>query len=190
LTALPRLGRNPGSRTAIATREPKTVLPRSELRAFAEQAAEKYAVDPALVHSVIEVESNYNPLAVSPKGAQGIMQLTPETAARLAVKNAFDPWQNIDGGVRYLKYLLEMFDSEPLALAAYNAGEGAVVRHGGIPPYPETTWYINQVARKRGQAKRVETGTQAAAEAGPGWLPIEEFVDTQGNLHLRTRPEP
>jgi len=85
------------------------------------------------------VESNYNPYAVSPKGALGIMQLIPATARRFGVLDVFDPVDNIEGGARYLKYLLELFNGDyPLALAAYNAGENAVTRYGAVPPYPET----------------------------------------------------
>jgi len=97
------------------------------------------SLPPQLVHSVIKVESNYNPLAVSPKGAQGLMQLMPATARRFGVANAFDPVDNIQGGARYLKYLLDLYKGDyNLALAAYNAGEGAVEKYGTVPPYPET----------------------------------------------------
>jgi soluble lytic murein transglycosylase-like protein len=159
---------------------------------YVDEAAERYQVDPLLVRSLIEVESNYNPLAISPKGARGLMQLMPQTARRLAVKDSFDALQNIDGGVRYLKYLLTVFgDQDPrLALAAYNAGEGAVMRHGGVPPYPETKQYIKRVGKKY-EAKRA-AGTQSAAKRPqpPEYPPIEQYVDSEGRLHLRTRPAP
>jgi len=94
-----------------------------------------HSLPPQLVHSVIKVESNYNPSAVSPKGAQGIMQLMPATARRFGVANAFDPIENIEGGARYLKYLLDLYGGDyRLALAAYNAGEGAVEKYGSVPP--------------------------------------------------------
>ena len=104
-----------------------------------EAIAATQSLPPQLVHSVIKVESNYNPLAVSSKGAQGLMQLMPATARRFGVANAFDPVDNIQGGTRYLKYLLDLYNGDySLALAAYNAGEGAVQKYGAVPPYPET----------------------------------------------------
>jgi soluble lytic murein transglycosylase-like protein len=114
-----------------------------------EEAAGEAGIDAALVHAVITAESGYNPGAVSRTGAQGLMQLMPETAKRYAVKDAFDPKQNIRAGTRYLRDLLEMFDNNiELAVAAYNAGENAVIRHGGkIPPYRETQAYVPKVMR-------------------------------------------
>lgn len=110
------------------------------------QAAQTYKIDAALVHAVIHAESGFNPNAVSPKGASGLMQLMPATARRYGVQDIFDPKQNVGAGVRYLKDLLKMFDNNPrLALAAYNAGENSVIRFGGIPPYPETTHYVSKV---------------------------------------------
>lgn len=111
-----------------------------------QQAAQTHKVDAALVHAVIHAESGFNPNAVSPKGASGLMQLMPATARRYGVRNIFDPQQNVGAGVRYLKDLLKMFGNNPrLALAAYNAGENSVIRFGGIPPYPETTQYVSKV---------------------------------------------
>ncbi len=110
------------------------------------RAAQTYQVDPALVHAVIHAESGFNPQAVSPKGASGLMQLMPDTARRYGVRDIFDPTQNITGGVRYLRDLLKMFGNNPrLAVAAYNAGENSVLRFGGVPPYPETTNYVSRV---------------------------------------------
>jgi hypothetical protein len=109
-------------------------------------AAERYGVSERLVQAVIRVESAFNPKAVSVKGAQGLMQLMPETASMLGVRNSFDPQQNIDGGVRHLRRLIDRFGNDlPLALAAYNAGEKAVVSNRGIPPYPETRDYVTRV---------------------------------------------
>jgi soluble lytic murein transglycosylase-like protein len=112
-----------------------------------EKAADEAGVEAALVHAVITAESGYNPQAVSRVGAQGLMQLMPATARRYAVKDAFDPRQNIRGGTRYLRDLLDMFDNNvELAVAAYNAGENAVIRHGRrIPPYRETQAYVPKV---------------------------------------------
>ena len=157
------------------------------------ETAERYQVDPLLVDSVIRVESGYNPVAVSSKGARGLMQLMPQTARRLSVRNSFDALENIDGGVRYLKYLLSMFgDQDPrLALAAYNAGEGAVIKHGGVPPYAETIQYVSRVGQKYGVARRAaEARAAASPPPAPEHPPIEQYIDEQGRLHLRTRPSP
>jgi len=110
------------------------------------QIAAEHGLSRDLVNSVIKVESNYNSRAISSKGARGLMQLVPSTALRFGVKDVFNPVQNVDGGVRYLKYLLERYSGNyPLALAAYNAGEGAVARYGGVPPYRETQTYLVEV---------------------------------------------
>jgi len=110
-----------------------------------ERYAKKYRIDPVLVRAVIQVESDFNPRCVSNRGARGLMQLIPATARRYGVTTVHDPDQNIHGGIRYLSDLLEMFDDDlPRALAAYNAGEGAVQKYGGIPPYAETTEYVQR----------------------------------------------
>ncbi len=108
--------------------------------------AQKYDVDPELIHSIIRAESNYDSRAVSPKGAVGLMQLMPDTAKEYGVKDRYDPLENIEGGVKYLKELLQIYDQkDDLVLAAYNAGPEAVKKHNGIPPYPETVQYIQRV---------------------------------------------
>jgi soluble lytic murein transglycosylase-like protein len=111
------------------------------------RASERYRVDSALVKAIIKAESNFNHRAVSPVGARGLMQLMPATAASLQVKDSFHPETNIDGGVRYIRYLMNLFNGNlPLVLAAYNAGENAVIRHNNrIPPYPETQTYVKRV---------------------------------------------
>jgi soluble lytic murein transglycosylase-like protein len=130
---------------------PQYVLPTAALiRQYSpliETAARNHGVDVALVHAVITAESGYNPRAVSRAGAQGLMQLMPDTARRFGVQNSFDPAQNIQGGVKYLSELLVMFNgNKELAVAAYNAGENAVIRAGNrIPPYAETTHYVPKV---------------------------------------------
>lgn len=110
-----------------------------------EECARKYGMNPSLIRKVIEVESGGNPRAVSPKGAMGLMQLMPETCRDLGVSDPFDVRQNIEGGVRYLRGLLDRFGSLELALAAYNAGPGRVKAYGGVPPFPETQTFIRKV---------------------------------------------
>ncbi|WP_121253522.1 lytic transglycosylase domain-containing protein [Nocardioides ferulae] len=110
-----------------------------------ETAGAKYGVSPELLAAIAKQESGYDPRAVSPAGAQGLMQLMPATADGLGVANSFDPSQAVDGAARLMRGLLDRFDSTPLALAAYNAGPGAVLRYDGIPPYPETQNYVRSI---------------------------------------------
>jgi len=111
-----------------------------------EEAAGRYKVSPDLVKAMIRIESNFNPEAVSNKGCKGLMQLLPDTAKRFGVKDIFDPTQNLEGGVKYVRFLLDYFKNDlSLALAGYNAGENAVTRYKGIPPYRETKDYVKKV---------------------------------------------
>jgi len=120
-----------------------------DLRALAAEAAQRHGLDPALVLAVVSVESAFHPGAVSPKGARGLMQLMPPTAASLGVADPFDPVANLDGGARHLSALLVRYGGDlTKALAAYNAGERAVDRHGGVPPYSETRAYVSKVLRR------------------------------------------
>jgi soluble lytic murein transglycosylase-like protein len=113
------------------------------------EVAEKHGLEPDLIHSIIRAESNYDPQAVSSRGAMGLMQLMPETAKKYGVRNPFDPSDNIEGGVRYLKELALLYSKKTkLVLAAYNAGQEAIRKYGGIPPYPETISFIEKVKAK------------------------------------------
>jgi soluble lytic murein transglycosylase-like protein len=161
-----------------------------------DRIARQNQLSPRLVHSVIQEESNYDPNAVSPKGAQGLMQLIPATARRFGVANVFDPADNIQGGARYLKHLLELYKGdEALALAAYNAGEGAVSRYGGVPPFPETQGYVAKVRRRLAGDTEPRTpvsgasneaiAAQNATEAIPAvvYNPIREVMDSNGRIY-------
>lgn len=151
-----------------------------------ETLAREHSLDPALVHSVIEAESNYNPYAVSPKGAQGLMQLMPATARRFGVNNAFRYTENLEGGMKYLRYLLDLFQDETLALAAYNAGERAVLRYGGVPPFEETRRYVRQVTGRYQAQRAQQAGHRSQPEPGE-YRPLHWQVDAEGNLRLFTR---
>ena len=187
-------------------------VPSMAIPELVERTSRAHNVDPLLVDSLIRVESNYNPNAISPKGAQGLMQLMPPTARMLGVNDSFDPAENIEAGVKYLKYLQDLYKDDRLALAAYNAGPGAVDRFKQIPPYPETQKYVENVGKKYGEARNAaaqrdaQKATQDAAaqrdaqKAGAAVEPpqaptqgeeekhpkLEQFVDADGRLHLRT----
>jgi soluble lytic murein transglycosylase-like protein len=173
-----------------------------DVHSLVAEAAKNFDVNPLLVDSMIQVESNYNPFAVSPKGAQGLMQLMPGTAQRFGVTNSFDPKQNIEAGVRYLRFLQDTFQDDRLAIAAYNAGEKAVAKYRDVPPYPETVNYVAKVGKKYVQAKRAagkdgqvkddlsknaakNADETKAAEEAPRH--ILTYVDPEGKLHIATR---
>jgi soluble lytic murein transglycosylase-like protein len=171
------------------------VAPPTGLNEAVDQIAAKNFLPSTLIHSVIKVESNYNPLAVSPKGAQGLMQLIPATARRFGVGDVFNPIENIQGGARYLKYLLDLYHNDyALALAAYNAGEGAVAKYGTVPPYRETQNYLQLVAdqlkKSRASAQAVGKNPQPVKPAqtepaGPNH--IQKVVDRDGTVRYVTR---
>jgi Transglycosylase SLT domain len=180
--------------TQTEAKRPMLLVPDASLNEIVAKAAQNYQMDPLLVHSVIQVESGYNPTAVSSKGAQGLMQLIPSTARRFGVKDVFNPQENIEAGVRYLKYLTDMFKGDlRLALAAYNAGEGAVAKYNTIPPYRETENYVYQVGRRFGAARRAQDAKKesAPADAKPAEAAsapkIEQYVDSEGRLVLRSQ---
>jgi len=146
---------------------------RQEINRIVEEIAHKYSLEPTLIHSIIKIESNYDPWAISPKGAIGLMQLMPTTAAQYGVRDIFDPRENIEGGVRYLKDLIRLYQGRTdLVLAAYNAGQEAVKKFGGIPPYPETIKYIEKVKASYNKPV-IRTRTR-----------IYKFIDKKGRVVL------
>lgn len=155
-----------------------------------EEVCTQQQVDPKLVHAVIQVESDYNPRSLSSKGARGLMQLMPETAARYGLSDIWDPRQNIQAGVKHLKYLLELYQNDlPLALSAYNAGANAVDRYGGIPPYRETRNYVRKVTSLYQGAGSFPTASASAAsprtvsgDSSPAQKTIYKYRDSQGKL--------
>jgi len=199
---------------AVAGGEPPVAVkftpPPAHIQRLIEQSARAHNVDPLLVQSVIQTESNYNHYAVSPKGAEGLMQLMPGTARTLGVGNSFDPAQNIEAGVKYLQYLQTIYTDDRLALAAYNAGPKAVEKYKQVPPYAETQNYVAEVGKryqvaKRNEAARTASEQAAAAQADDASAPVleqesqeqnleehhprlEEFTDENGRLVLRTAP--
>jgi len=147
---------------------------KEEYDGIVKSLAREYRIPPELIHSIIKVESNYNPRAVSKKGAMGLMQLMPATAEQYGVNNVFDPIENIEGGIRYLKDLMNLFDNNTnLVLAAYNAGQSAVEKYGGIPPYRETIDYIDKIRRSGYRKSLIVSGSE-----------IYRYVDEKGRTVL------
>jgi soluble lytic murein transglycosylase-like protein len=140
------------------------------------QAATLYQIPVELVRAVIKVESDYDPRAVSPAGARGLMQMIPATAERMQVRDIFDPRENIFGGVRYLRILANTFNGDlQLTIAGYNAGEGAVIRYGGIPPYEETRFYVTKVLSYY-QRYRAMNNVQEASAPAVEATPADNYV--------------
>ena len=161
------------------------------LRTLVDTIANNHGIDPALVRAVIKTESNFNRWAVSNKGARGLMQLIPETGRRFGVQDFFDPQQNVEGGVQYLRFLLEKFNGNlDLSLAAYNAGENLVEKLGRIPPIRETQDYVRKVRATYGKtAAPVAVASAslpgpAAAEAKPETQQIFRTIDERGVIHF------
>jgi soluble lytic murein transglycosylase-like protein len=164
---------------APAATGPRPTTPQ-ELDRIVQATAEKHSVDARLVRAVIATESNWNATAVSRKGAQGLMQLNPDTAQELGVADAFDPAQNVDGGVRYLGMMLDRYNGDVhMALAAYNAGPGAVDRSGGIPRIAETRNYVQKVT----SAYIGGTGLRPRTVAAP--IRIYRAVEADGRVVFR-----
>jgi len=174
---------------SLPTAEP--LVPPAGIEQAVEQIAAQHSLSPALIHSVIKVESNYDPHAVSPKGALGLMQLIPSTARRFGVTDVFNPVENIQGGARYLKYLLNLFGgSYSRALAAYNAGEAAVARYRGVPPFSETQNYLVRVLQQweRMAASKPPEPAKRQTHAEPdGTNHIQEVVEADGRVRYVNR---
>ena len=161
-------------------------LPVPDLAPYAREireAAERHGVPEGLISAVIRIESGFNPQAISRKGARGLMQLMPGTASMLGVRDSFDPRQNIDGGVRHLRALIQRFGNDfHLALAAYNAGEGAVVSSGGIPPYPETRDYVTRVLGLFGAGTPAPVPQEMYRTVAPDGAVIYTNIPPRGRL--------
>ena len=177
---------------------PNISVAQGSLTEMIDAIAERNQVEAPLVHSVIKAESNYNPTALSPKGAQGLMQLIPSTARRFGVSNSFNVQENVEGGVRYLKFLMELYHNDYVkVIAAYNAGEGAVARYGGIPPYSETINYVYRVgknlkaARQFAEAKATEhhasTQPEHLAKTATEAHSIQAVTGEDGRVYYRTQ---
>jgi hypothetical protein len=150
----------------------------SGIASLAQRAAVRYGIPESLVAAVIAVESEFNPHAISRRGALGLMQLMPRTAAVLGVRDAFDPRENVDAGARHLRDLLNRFADVPLALAAYNAGAQAVIDHGGVPPYPETRAFVARVMGRL--ARGVTPAAAVVAAATPRRIRVAARLTTNG----------
>lgn len=203
-----RTGRLVTVAVPVAAKAIARKAPPAHIAQLVADAAKANGIDPLLVHSVIQVESNYNPYAISTAGARGLMQLMPGTARDLGVTDSFDARQNIEAGVKYLKKLKDQYQDDRLALAAYNAGPGSVQKYKTVPPYPETRDYVQRVGERYEDARKAAGIAPAVAlqPEPPQQLPqvpavlsdvpteekharLEQFLDEYGRLHLRTVPE-
>jgi soluble lytic murein transglycosylase-like protein len=176
---------------AKANPRASALLARQELyRPLIEESAKRHSVSPELVQAIIRVESNFNPDAVSHKNCKGLMQLLPDTARRFGVIDIFDPSQNIEGGVKYLRFLFNHFENDlSLVLAAYNAGENAVTRHKGIPPYRETQEYVKKVSALYKPAEGPKEDVLAqAGEPRPINRKIYRVVQSNGRVLFTNTP--
>ena len=156
-------------------------LPATPYDPYIEMVSRENGVDPSLVKAVALVESGFNPKARSAKGAQGLMQLMPATAKQYGVSNIHDPYQNLNAGAKHLRGLLDQYDGDvTLALAAYNAGSGAVTRYGGVPAYAETQDYVKKVQTKMGRAPRKHEGRLVSPQSSK----IQMRVEPDGSVTL------
>jgi soluble lytic murein transglycosylase-like protein len=166
----------------------------TQMAEIIDRVASEQGVEAPLAQSVARAESNYDPFAVSPKGAQGLMQLEPATARRFGVSNSFDPEENVRGGVKYLKFLLDYYQGDyTKAVAAYNAGEKAVDRYKGTPPYAETRDYLARVSKNLKSAREKasrntgdNTGSKVTAGPVETSRPIQASVGSDGRIYYRT----
>jgi len=158
----------PAAPASVPTTTPSGPLPLEDpIQNWIASAAARRQIDPDFVTSVVKAESGFNPMAISPKGARGLMQLMPGTAAGLGVENAFDPAANLEAGTKYLRQLLDQYDGDAgKALAAYNAGPRRVEQYGGVPPYAETRAYITRIIDDYNRKKLEERASAAAQPAG------------------------
>jgi hypothetical protein len=173
---------------SFAPPPPPPPAPKANFRDLVEHSAARYQVDADLISSVIATESNFNPRAVSRKNARGLMQLMPETAAKLGVRNVFDPQENIDAGTRYLGNLLQRYRNDlALALAAYNAGPERVEQYGRVPPFAETVSYVRRVQRTYEKNKSAAPGKGSRQD--PTLLPFDASPPANGAAALPSVPE-
>jgi soluble lytic murein transglycosylase-like protein len=160
-----------------------------DMKSVVATASDKHLVDADLIDSVIRAESGFNPKAVSPKGARGLMQLMPGTAAKLGVQNSFDAQANVDGGTRYLRQLLGLYNNDlAKALAAYNAGPQRVEQYHGVPPYRETRAYVSNVIRDFNRKKLAARKSQAKKSVRAKSVPTLSGVEGQGSAHADAKP--
>jgi hypothetical protein len=177
--------------------EPQTPIPAAQVvpptkvdvHQAVSDASDRYRLDPDLLDSVIRAESGFNPHAVSPKGAQGLMQLMPQTASKLGVPNAFDPQANVDGGTRYLRELLERYNFDLIkALAAYNAGPHRVEQYKGVPPYRETRHYVASIVRDFNRKKLAQQKAERAKLAQEKLAQKKAATQTAGAAKRAAQP--
>jgi hypothetical protein len=153
-------------------------------------ACDRHGIDPSLVHAIVKVESDFNPYALSRKGAMGLMQLMPQTAVDMNIKNSFNPAENIDGGVKYLRYLIDRYEGNlSLALAAYNSGETAVKRWGTVPPFKETQNYVKRILKiyNGGNGSFVPRYTIYMGYGEDGALLLTDNPSNHRNKNLKAR---
>jgi soluble lytic murein transglycosylase-like protein len=162
--------------TSVRLAKPQALKPQ-DLKEVINTISDRHQLDPDFISSVIHAESGFNPRAVSPKGAQGLMQLMPGTASKLGVTNAFDPRANVEGGTRYLSELLERYNFDVIkALAAYNSGPHRVQQYGGVPPYYETRTYVARIVRDYNRKKIAERKAAAATAKAARNKPLNPKV--------------